>query len=146
MGVSRNRRVTSGQMTVELMVALPALIIVAVIAWNAMTFFAECAVFDRVVHEAVRIHAAAPAYGQGVDQSCALVQETVRAQLDDNNLNVTVEHGVTGADFDAYTATLEYYPTLFGASLRSEVFGISLPRLSHTTRYVVDGYKAGVIV
>ena len=60
MGMMR-RRSTRGQMTVQLAVAMPVLIIVAVIAVNALAFFAECAVFDRVAHEAVRVHAAAPA-------------------------------------------------------------------------------------
>ena len=70
----RCKRFEKGQMTVELAVAMPVLIVVAVIAANALTFFAECAVFDRVAHEAVRVHAAAPAYGQGPGQSCALVE------------------------------------------------------------------------
>lgn len=139
-------RSTSGQMTIEIAVALPVLIVVAVIAVNVMTFFSECAVFDRVAHETMRTYATAPAYGQGVGQSCALVEQAIRAQLDEDNLAVTVSHGMTGADFDEYSATLEYYPTLFGLGLRSEVFGVALPHLTHTTRYVIDSYKAGVIV
>ena len=146
MGVRRRIRSQSGQMTIEVAVALPVLIVVAVIAVNAMTFFSECAAFDRLVHEAVRVHATAPAYRQGADQSCALVEQAVRGQLDADNLSISVAHGVTGADFDEYTATLEYYPTLFGLGLRSEVFGVSLPHLSHETRLVVDSYRPGVIV
>lgn len=147
MGVALRRiRNRSGQMTVEVAVAMPILIIVAVIAVNVMTFFSECAVFDRVVHDAVRIHAAAPAYRQSVDRGCALVERTVRSQIDGANVRVRVSHGVTGADFDEFTATLEFYPTLFGRGLRSEVFGVSLPHLTHETRYVVDSYKAGVII
>ena len=59
----------SGQMTVEMAVAMPALIVVAVIAVNACTFFYQCAVFDRVVHEAVRVYATSPAYGEGPGQA-----------------------------------------------------------------------------
>ena len=145
MGVMQRARSRSGQMTIEVAVAMPVLIVVAVIAVNVMTFFSDCAVFDRVVHDSVRIHAAAPGYGQGVDQTCALVEQTVRSQLDDANLQVSVSHGITGADFDEYTATLEFFPTLFGRGLRSEVFGVALPHLTHTTRYVVDSYRAGVV-
>ena len=36
-----------GQATVELAVVLPVVIIVAVIAVNALTFFGACAAFDR---------------------------------------------------------------------------------------------------
>ena len=136
----------SGQMTVELAVAFPVLIAVAVIAVNACTFFVDCAVFDRVAHEAVRIHAAAPAYRQGADQSCALVEQEIRAAIDAPNVDVTVSHGPAGFDFMRFEATLEYAPTLFGLGLRSEVFGVALPRLSHSTTYVVDVYKPGVLI
>lgn len=137
---------TSGQMTVELAVAMPVLIVVAVMAVNAIAFFCQCAVFDRVAHEAVRVHAAAPAYGQGAGQSCALVQQDILMALDDANVDVRVSHGGVGFDFDQYVATLEYHPTLFGLGLRSEVFGVAMPTLSHTTTYVVDSYKPGLIV
>ena len=136
----------SGQMTVELAVAMPALIVVAVIAVNACTFFYQCAVFDRIAHEAIRVYAASPAYGEGSGQACASVEQAVRSQLDGQNLDVSVAYAKVGADFDEYRATLGFYPTLFGMGLRSEVFGVSLPRLEHTTSYVVDSYKPGVII
>ena len=43
-----------GQMTVELLVVLPVVLIVAVVAVNALTFFGDCAAFDRVARNAVR--------------------------------------------------------------------------------------------
>ena len=134
------------QMTVEMAVAMPALIVVAVIAVNACTFFYQCAVFDRVAHEAVRVYAASPAYGEGSGQACASVEQAVRSQLDDQNLDVSVADANVGADFDDYRVTLGFQPTLFGMGLRSEVFGVSMPQLEHTTSYVVDSYKPGVIV
>ena len=142
----RSTRVKRGQMTIELAVAMPVLIAVVVIAVNAITFFAECAAFDRVACEAVRVHATAPAYGQGTDASVALIEETVKEQFDRANLQVSVEHGETGADFDEYRVTLAFRPTLFGRGFRSEVFGVSLPQLTHEVKYVVDSYKPGVIV
>ena len=63
-----------GQMTVELAAAFPVLIIVAVIAVNALAFFSECAAFDNVFRDAVRVHVTSPAAGQGIEQSSALVQ------------------------------------------------------------------------
>ena len=132
-------------MTIELAVALPVLIAVAVIAVNVMTFFSECAVFDRVARDAVRVHAAAPAYKQGVGQSVALIDKTIRSQLSAPNLAISVTHGVTGADLDEYVMTLEYSPTLFGRGLRSEVFGVRMPRLKHEARCVIDSYKPGVV-
>lgn len=136
----------SGQMTVEMAVAMPALVVVAVIAVNACTFFYQCAVFDRVAHEAVRVYATSPAYGEGPGQACASVEQAVRSQLDDQNLDVSVTYAKVGADFDEYRVTLGFQPTLFGMGLRSEVFGVSMPQLEHATSYVVDSYKPGVIV
>lgn len=135
-----------GQMTIELAAAFPVLIVVAVIAVNACAFFHDCAVFDRVVGEAVRVHAASPPYGQTAGSSCSQIAQEVASQLDAPNLSVSVSHGVVGADFDEFTATLEYYPTLFGLGMRSEVFGVPLPHLTHVKSAVVDSYKAGVVV
>ena len=140
------KRAESGQMTVELAVAFPVLVIVAVIAVNALTFFSECAVFDRVAHEAVRVHAASPAYRQGAGQSCALVEQEIRASLDADNLEISVSCSPAGFDYEKYTASLAFSPTLFGMGLRSEVLGVPLPRLTHETEYVVDSYKPGVVV
>ena len=135
-----------GQMTVELAVAFPVLIIVAVIAVNALTFFADCAVFDRVAHEAVRVHATSPAYRQGTGQSVALVEQEVRSALGARNVEVEASCSTVGFDYEKYTVRLSYAPTLFGANMRAAVFGVSLPRLTHETSYVVDAYKAGVVV
>ena len=141
-----SRRRESGQMTVELAVAFPVLIVVAVIAVNARTFFADCAVFDRVAHEAIRVHAASPAYRQGNAQSCALVEQEIKAVLDASNIDIGVTCSGAGFDLERFTASLQYTPTLFGMGLRSEVFGVPLPRLAHSTSLVVDVYKSGVII
>lgn len=133
-------------MTVELGVALPVLIVVAVVAVNALSFFGDCAAFDRLARDAVRIHAVAPAYGQGVDQSCALVSQEIDAAMGRDNLEVNVSHATVGADFDEYRATLSFSPTLFGMGLRSEIFGVALPVLRHEAVYVVDTYKPGVFL
>ena len=139
-------RRSCGQMTVELAVTMPVLIIVAVIAVNALTFLGDCAAFDRIAHGAVRVHASSLAYGQDASQSAALVEQEIRAAMGRDNLEVSVSRAGTGADFDEYRARLSYSPTLFGMGLRSEVFGVSLPELVHETSYVVDVYKPGVIL
>ena len=135
-----------GQMTVELAVAFPAMIIVAMIAMNALLFFSECAAFDRLACEAVRVHAAAPAYGIGPNQACALVQQELAASFDRSNLSVAVGSMQVGIDYTQYSATLDFAPTLFGMGLTDEVFGVSLPHLSHTVSYVIDPYRPGVII
>ena len=125
-----------GQMTVELAAAFPVLIIVAVIAVNALAFFSECAAFDNVFRDA----------GQGIEQSSALVQTALSAAFDAENEAVRVSaEGVSGGH-TRFTGTLEYMPTLFGLGLRSTVFGIPLPPLTHAVSIAVDCYKPGVLL
>lgn len=136
----------SGQMTVEFAVVAPVLFAVAVIAVNALLFFSDCAAFDRVAREAVRICAASPAYGQGLEQSRAQVASLIEGSLDQPYLDsrVAVEGAVGGRT--TFSATLEFSPTLFGLGLKSSVFGVALPHLEHTVALTVDAYKPGVLL
>lgn len=142
---TRNRRET-GQMTVEFAVAFPVLIVLAIIAANALLFFSECASFDNAFRDAVRVHAASPSYSQNLEQSRALVALTLTESF---NRPFEVSHvcveGVAKGHV-RFSATLEFYPTLFGLGLRSSVFGVPLPALSHTLALVIDCYKPGVCI
>ena len=136
----------NGQMTVELAVVFPMLLVVAVVAMNAVLSFSECAAFDRLVCDAVRVHAASPAYGQSLEQSRALVDDTLDQAFDRSYLEVrVVVEGIQGG-YTRFTATLEFSPTLFGLGLRSSVFGVALPRLEHSASMTVDPYKPGVLL
>lgn len=128
------------------MVALPVMIAIAVVVVNATLFFSDCASFDRLAHQAVRVHAASPAYGQDAQRSRELVEGELARAFDRDNLAVSVAVESTFGGRLAFRATLEYFPTLFGMGLRSEVFGVQLPGLSHTVEYTVDQYKPGVLV
>lgn len=150
MGVAGSKRARClsehGQASVELMMALPVMIAVTVIMVNALLFFSDCAAFDRLAHQAVRVHAASPAYGQDAQRSRDLVQSELERSFARDNLEVSVAvESVSGGRL-AFDATLEYSPTLFGMGLRTEVFGVRLPGLSHTASYVVDQYKPGVVI
>lgn len=136
---------SEGQMTIELAVAFPVLIVVALIATNAVLFFSECAAFDRIALQAVRVEAVSPGYGQTAERSSALVKDQIASQMKASYLEVDVSCEATGLGLARYTAALEFTPTLFGMGLRSEAFGVSLPRLHHQVSCVVDPYKPGVI-
>ena len=135
-----------GQMTVELAAAFPVLIVVAVIAVNALLLFSECAAFDNAFRDAVRVHATSPAYGQDLEQSRALVASTLADAFDRpfESSSVAVEGAAGG--HARFSATLEFSPTLFGLGLKTSVFGVSLPRLPHTVVLTVDCYKPGVFL
>ena len=136
----------SGQSTVEFAIALPVVVIVAVIAVNALLFFSECAAFDRAFRGAVRVHATSPAYGQGAAESCALIKQTIDAVVEGEGVETEVSASGGGAGHTTFTATVSFAPTLFGMGPVTNVFGVSLPRLSHTATMTVDCYKPGVIV
>ena len=140
------RRCDAGQMTVEVAVAFPVLIIVAAIAVNAVLFFSECAAFDRLARQAVRAYATAPAYGASADTCCAAVEQELQAAFDRPYLQVSVSRASAALDFDTYTAVLEFSPTLFGRGLRGNVFGVALPHLTHAITYTVDTYRPGVLL
>lgn len=135
-----------GQMTVELAAVFPVAIVVAVIAVNALTFLSECAAFDVALREAARVHAASPAYGQGLDQSTALIEAGLREAFPAENESVTVQVESVSGGHARFSGTLEFHPTLFGLGLRSSVFGVSLPPLRHAAQTTVDPYKPGAIL
>ncbi len=149
MGVTACRRRPwqgeSGQMTVEFVVAFPVILAVAVIAVNALLFFSECAAFDRIAREAVRVHATSPAYGQELEQSRAQVQAAIEESFDRPYVDVSVAVEGMSLGHVTFTATLEFHPTLFGMGLKSQVFGVSLPSLKHAASFAVDVYKPGIV-
>ncbi len=136
----------SGQVTVELAVVLPAVIIVAVIVVNAMTFFAACAEFDRVGRNAVRLCAASSSHDVDLAQAAAGVESAVEDSmfLDGDEVEVSAYQGDSG--FVRFELVLRFRPGLFGMGLRDEVLGVQLPALTHTVELTVDRYKPGMLV
>ncbi len=141
----RRHRDDSGQMSVELAVVLPVVIIIALIVVNALTFFSECSSFDRVARNAVRVCATSPAYEQDLDQSVAQVSALVESAVTSTNEESSVSASKNGLGYTSFTLTLSYYPTLFGLGLRSEIFGVPLPSIDHSVSIVIDPYKPGML-
>lgn len=138
---------TSGQMTVELAVVFPVLIIVAVIVVNALQFFGICAAFDRASHQTIRVYAASPAYGWDPATCCARIEQSLEAAFAENEgTTIAVEMQALGVGLQEFTSRIEYLPSIFGMSVQGDVFGIALPRLVHTSRFVVESYRPGIII
>lgn len=135
----------SGQMTVELCVVFPVIIVIAVIATNAMAFFGNCAEFDRVGRNAVRTFAAVPAHGADTASAQAQVQAALEGALDADNLDVSVASSRDFRGYEEYVMDLRFHPTLFGMGMKQEVFGVALPALTHESRIVVNPYKPGML-
>ncbi|MCL1797823.1 MAG: hypothetical protein FWG24_05895 [Eggerthellaceae bacterium] len=136
----------SAQMTVEFVVVFPILIIVAVIAVNALLFFSECAAFDRIARDAIRIHATSPAYGQTTEQSLAQIEQTLKTQCDKDYLDTNIVVSGSTLGHVTYTVELVFSPTLFGRGIRSAVFGVAMPQLHHAVTMTIDTYKPGVLL
>ncbi len=149
MGKTRRRLSSeSGQMMVELAVMMPVLIIVVVMAVNALTFFSECAAFDRIARNAIRIQATSPAYGQDAWGSASLVRQTIDDAMqvsEKEYLDVDVSVSGRADGKSAFRATLMFSPTLFGMGLKSSVFGVPLPKIEHATELVVEPYRPGML-
>ena len=137
----RNRR---GQATVEMAIAFPVLIVVAVIAVNVTLFFSECAAFDRAFRQETRAIAASPAYAQGTAQSAAQIKAAIDERFDASYLATEVNAAAGDSGCVRFDGTLDYAPMLFGRGMVDEVFGVALPHLRHSTYLVVDVYKPGV--
>ena len=129
--LGRAVRGEGGQMTVELMVALPVMVVIALIAFNALTFFGLCAEYDRVARNAVRVYAAAPTSLEGAE-AAGEVSAAIEANLGCPTAESTVEASLPHLAPATFTCSLAYHPTLFGLGVRSEVLGVALPPLRHT--------------
>ena len=133
-----------GQMTMELMAVLPVAILIAIIAVNVLVFFGDCASFDRVARNAIRVYATSPSYGVQAGQSQASIASAVRAETNGEFTSVEVTYEGLGGGLTRYTVTLDYAPNLFGMGVRESVLVVQLPHLKHSTSLVVDTYKAGI--
>lgn len=133
-----------GQMTIELALFLPVALIVGMIVFNALLFFGQCAEFDRIARNAVRVCASSPTYGQTSSESVQQVLAQIEERFDDDNVECTVEMLSDSQGLNTYEATIGFHPTLFGMTVRDEVFGVRLPILTHKTKLTVDPYKPGM--
>lgn len=135
-----------GQMTVEFVVAFPAMIALAFVAVNAALFLSDCAAFDRAFRNAVCTYAASPAYEQGFDESCDLVEAALSSSFGRENLQVEVSSSGCEGGMVVFSGFLRFEPTLFGKGSLSGAFGVSFPPLCHEERMAVSAYKPGLVV
>lgn len=138
------------QMTVELCTVIPVCLIVAAIVMNALTFFSECATFDRIGRNAVRIAASSPADGESTSEMEAKILQLIESEMEGAQVTCEVRGrqvgdglGASVLGFTTFELTYAYAPTLFGLTLRSSIFGISLPELHHSVSLAVDSYTPG---
>ena len=146
-----------GQMSVELVAVIPVVLIVAAIGMNILDYMGQCAKFDRIASEAVRVYGVSPGYGQYGASNCnGAIERAIRQAFDTDAVDVEVSsqdiNVFTGADtsnsnllfalipsYRRYTCTMSFSPRFFGTS----IFGVLIPQTQHTTEYVIDPYEPG---
>lgn len=145
----------SGQMTVELAVLVPVIVVVALAVVNLMSFSELCARFDRVAPDAVLAHGVSPS---GAAEGLAGAEEVsgaIRAGLGTESCEVEVRiedasRQGTGAMLDLAAGTVRYVCTMRYRPWPSTVsiagVGYKAPALlAHERAVVVDRYRAGVV-
>ncbi len=146
-----------GQMTVELAVVVPVVIVVALIVLNLMWFVDACAAFDQAALDAVVAHGVSPAGEQTGSAAVAQVKAALEQAMGrEGTCEVEVSaQAVSGGGEAAplvvsplltrYTCTLVYRP--WPRLLRMPGVTYEAPlALRHERELVVDRYRPGVVV
>lgn len=146
-----------GQMTVELAVMAPVVIVVALVVLNLMGFVEACSAFDQAALDAVLAHGVAPDGEQSESSAVVQVRDALEDALgreDRCEVEVRCEPASEGAPstlltvsplLTRYVCTLTYrpWPSLVrmpGVTLEAPV------GLRHERELVVDRYRGGVVV
>ena len=137
---------SSGQMTVEFVIAFPVIILISLIVVNVILFFSDCSSFNRLFRSSVCTYAASPAYGQEIGQSCTLIEGDLNEAMKRDNLQIEISSTGLNEGTATFVGIIRFQPTLFGKGSLSGAFGVSFPALSHEEKISVCVYKPGMVV
>ena len=161
-GVGGGRRLASlasreGQMTVELAVVTPVVIVVALVVLNLMGFVEACAAFDQVALDAVVAHGVAPSGEQSEGRAASEVRSAIEELLGrEDRCEVEVRAEAVGMGTTSsglvmsplltrYVCTLTYRP--WPRLLRMPGVTYEAPlALRHECELVVDRFRPGVVM
>lgn len=146
----------SGQMSVEIAVIIPVIVVVALAIANIMSFLGCCATFDRASLDAVIAHGVSPSGLQSELSATAAIQSSIEEALGSNpsvSVDVSAEplSGSSGLlaslcpHLVRYTCTLHFKPwpqhlRLAGASMDAPF------EIVHERSLIVDRYRPGVVI
>ena len=151
-------REDTAQATVEMAVAAPVLIVLALIVYNLMTFAAAAARFDRVVPDIVLAHGASPVSGEAgssVTDASAAVSAQVERAMEGYAVEIEVACEQTGGQgaggllsltggLRTYRCTMRYRPWPSGLSIAGVEMGAPA-FLSHERAVTIDPWRSGVV-
>lgn len=146
----------AGQMSVELAVVLPVMLVVALTIANIMSFLVCCATFDRASMDAVIAHGISPPGIQGNLSAVGEVESSIKEVFGDGS---AVEVEVSASSVSApssllvslsphlvqFTCTMRFRP--WPRHLRIAGVTVDAPfEIVHTRSLVVDRYRPGVVI
>ena len=143
-GVGGGRRVTSlasreGQMTVELAVITPVVIVVALVVLNLMGFVEACAAFDQVALDAVVAHGVAPSGEQSEGRAASEVRSAIEELLGREG-RCEVEVRAEAVGMGATSSGLVMSP-LLSASFKNTEPRSFMPADRNRLRYFTSAYN-----
>ena len=112
---------------------------VGFISVNAFVFLGDCAAFDIVARDAIRLQADD---GQHEAQGCVEICARIEKGLSMEHEAVSVTSERTAAGHIRYVARTAFSPPFLKGA---QVFGVAVPPLEHEVVFVVSPYRAGVI-
>lgn len=132
-----------GQMTVELAVVLPVIVVVMVIAIDCLVYIGQCARFDNLAAQRVIALANSPgSESYETEARVEAVEEALSEDFSDWDQTVEVECDSSGGA-DVYRCTLSFPPWPLSASGGS-LFGTAIPAaLEHEYALAIDQYTPG---
>lgn len=144
------------QATVEMAIVAPVLIVLALVAYNAMMFASAVARFDRVAPDVVLAHAVSPVGDGGADVVTTTVEEQLAQAM--AGCGVEIEVVLEGEDDQGlgslltlvgvtrtYRCVMRYAPWPSALTIAGVDMGAPL-YLEHERAVVIDPWRPGVVM
>lgn len=149
-------RFESGQMSIEIAIIIPLVLVVAITMANIMEYLICCTLFDRVSLDAVLAHGVSPAGLQTELAAVAEVESAIEGAMGGNPA-ITIEVSAAALSSPSgFLASLNPHLTRFTCTLRFKPWpqrirfaGVSMEapfEIVHTKSLVIDRYRPGVVV
>ena len=154
--IGRALRGAEGQMSVEVAVIMPVVIVVAIVLANIMEFLGLCASFDRACLDAVIAHGVSPAGTQSLVGAVDSVESSIEDALGSSDaVEVEVSAAPLGASQNLlvslnpqlvrFTCTMYFRPWPRSLGFAGAVMEAPF-EIAHTRSLVVDRYRPGVVM
>lgn len=135
----------AGQMTMELVYALPVFILLAFLVAQCVHVLNTCIAFDGYAHELARIEVVAPSSGVSSSEQARAIEQKLSKRFDSESVEVSTRIEELPLHHARAISSITIYPQFFGRSMPRDIFGMRLPSFTHSAQTVFTTYaKAGI--